>query len=242
LTIPTPEGVELHLTLAGPASRFVSALLDILIQTLVLTCVGVVLGVSGVAGFGGGGVAVLIWFVVSFAVITFYDVFFEVFRSGQTPGKRINGLRVVRVGGHPVTFLTSAIRNFLRLVDFLPSAYLLGATIILATRKNQRIGDVVAGTIVVRTGGKPATVTFRPAPAQVAFDAPVWDTSRISDEEVAVVRRFLTRRADLAPTVRAQLAETLTERLRPKVTGAPQEMRGEVFLAALVAAKLQRGR
>src|SRR5579871_5225629 len=242
LTIPTPEGVELHMTLAGPGSRFVSALVDILIQFLVLTCVGVVLGVSGAIGFGSGGVAVLIWAIVSFLVVSFYDVFFEVFRAGQTPGKRINGLRVVRVGGHPVTFLTSAIRNFLRLVDFLPSAYLLGACVILSTRKNQRIGDVVAGTVVVRTERKPAKGEYRPPPAQLPTDEPAWDTSRISDEELAVVRHFLERRSELDHTVRAQIAGTLAERLRPKVTGARSDARGEVFLAQLVAAKARRSR
>jgi uncharacterized RDD family membrane protein YckC len=241
LTIPTPEGVELHLTLAGPGSRFVSALLDILIQFLVLLCIGLILGVSGAVGFGKGGIAVLVWFILSFSVITFYDVFFEVFRSGQTPGKRVNGLRVVRVGGHPVTFLTSAIRNFLRVIDFLPSAYLLGACVILATRKNQRIGDVVAGTVVVRTGRKPIVVEYRSPPAQLAIDEPAWDTSRISDEELAVVRHFLERRRGLDQTVRAQIAGTLAERLRPKVTGAPADTRGEVFLAKLVAAKVRRG-
>ena len=83
--------------LAGPASRFVSALVDILIQLVLLVCVAIVLGIVGSAALGGGGIAVLLWFVLSFAVIAFYDIFFEVFRSGQTPGKRMNGLRVVRV-------------------------------------------------------------------------------------------------------------------------------------------------
>src|SRR5947209_19253285 len=94
--------------------------------------------------------SLLLWAVISFALITFYDIFFEGFQSGRTPGKRLNGLRVVRVEGHPVNFLTSAVRNVIRPVDFLPTAYLLGAVVILATRKNQRIGDVIAGTLVVR--------------------------------------------------------------------------------------------
>jgi uncharacterized RDD family membrane protein YckC len=245
LTIATPEGVELHLTLAGPASRFVSATVDILIQFALLVCVAIVLGVTGAAGLGvGSGVAVLLWAVISFAVITFYDVFFEVFRSGRTPGKRLNGLRVVRVEGHPVNFLTSVIRNIIRPIDFLPSLYLLGAVVILATRKNQRIGDVVAGTLVVRERMPPRTpeLRLRPLPSPVPPAQTTWDTSRITQEELAAVRQFLERRHDIDGRSRGELATTLAERLRPKVTGAPADLRGEQFLLALVAAKSGRAR
>jgi uncharacterized RDD family membrane protein YckC len=227
--------------LAGPASRFVSALVDILIQFALLVCVAVVLGILGSAGLGGGGIAVLLWFAVSFALIAFYDIFFEVLRSGQTPGKRMNGLRVVRVEGHPVTFLSSAIRNLLRVIDFLPSAYLLGAAVILATRKNQRIGDVVAGTLVVRAGRRDKAPSGAP---RLSYEGAgtTWDTSRVSDDELALVRQFLERRLDIDAAARVQIAGTLAERLRPKVTGAPAELRGEQFLHALVANKLGRTR
>jgi uncharacterized RDD family membrane protein YckC len=241
LTIATPEGVEMRLTLAGPASRFVSAIVDIVIQIVLLFCVSIVLSIAG-HGFGvGSGVAVLLWAVLSFAVITFYDVFFEVFQSGRTPGKRLNGLRVVRASGHPVTFLTSAVRNILRPIDFLPSAYLLGAIVILVNRKNQRIGDMIADTLVVRERVD--------AGRQVSFDAPLpsapvtagaWDTSRVSPEEIAAVRQFLERRSEIELGSRNEIARTLAERLRPKVTGAPADLRGEQFLAALLAAKSGR--
>ncbi len=246
LTISTPEGVEMRLTLAGPASRFVSAIVDILIQLLLLVCVAVVLGLAGRSGLGGGGVAVLLWFVLSFGVITFYDVFFEVFRSGRTPGKQLNGLRVVRVEGHPVGFVTSAIRNLLRPIDFLPSAYLLGAVVILSTRKNQRLGDIAAGTIVVRerfaAARKPdelAASLAVPRP-QVASPYATWDTSTITPEELSAVRQFLDRRYSVDDAARSQLAVTLAERLRPKVSGAPADLRGEQFLLALVDAKSRR--
>jgi uncharacterized RDD family membrane protein YckC len=239
LTIATPEGVEMHLTLAGPASRFVSAIVDILIQIALLICVGVVLGLVGTGIDLNGGVAVLLWAVISFALITFYDIFFEVFQSGRTPGKRVNGLRVVRVEGHPVNFLTSAIRNVIRPIDFLPSAYLLGAVVILASRKNQRIGDVIAGTLVVRehaAGRMPAMP--RPLPTPVRESG--WETSGITQEEIATVRQFLERRHDIEGGSRTELATTLAERLRPKVTGAPADLKGEQFLLALLAAKSGR--
>ena len=241
LTIATPEGVEMHLTLAGPASRFVSAIVDILIQIVLLVCVSIVLSLAG-SGIGlGGGLALLLWAVLSFAVITFYDVFFEVFQSGRTPGKRLNGLRVVRASGHPVTFLTSAVRNVIRPIDFLPSVYLLGAVVILATKKNQRIGDVIANTLVVRERtGAPRKPIDLPAPSAPAVAAGTWDTSRVSPEEVAAVRQFLERRSEIESGSRSEIARTLAERLRPKVTGAPADLRGEQFLAALLAAKSDR--
>ncbi|NUR78820.1 MAG: RDD family protein [Thermoleophilia bacterium] len=241
LTIATPEGVELHLTLAGPASRFVSAIVDILIQAALLICIAIVLGIAGTGSGLSSGVAVLLWAVISFALITFYDVFFEVFRSGRTPGKRLNGLRVVRVEGHPVNFLTSAIRNVIRPIDFLPSMYLLGAAVILATRKNQRIGDVIAGTLVVRERVTVRTPdVIRTVPSRVAVPQGAWDTSGITQEELATVRQFLERRQEIDGGSRTELATTLAERLRPKVTGAPADLRGEQFLVALVAAKSGR--
>jgi uncharacterized RDD family membrane protein YckC len=230
----------MHLTLAGPASRFVSAIVDILIQIVLLVCVSIVLSLAG-KGFGvGSGVALLLWAILSFALITVYDVFFEVFHSGRTPGKRMNGLRVVRASGHPVTFLTSAVRNVIRPVDFLPSAYLLGAIVILATRKNQRIGDVIADTLVVRerTGTQRRAVEV-PVPTAPPL-AGAWDTSRVSPDEIAAVRQFLERRTEIELGSRNEIARTLAERLRPKVTGVPAELRGEQFLAALVAAKSGR--
>ncbi|HEY3181257.1 MAG TPA: RDD family protein [Gaiellaceae bacterium] len=242
LSIATPEGVEVSLTLAGAASRFVSALVDLVIQILILLAFGLVLGIIG-TGIGLGGFGIAIWFVVWFLVIAGYDIFFEVLNGGRTPGKMMNGLRVVRVQGHPVGFLTSAIRNFLRPIDFLPSAYLLGAILILATRKNQRIGDIAAGTLVVRelTGDEPPLPRIGAAyePAERPYAS--WDTSRITAEELATVRQFLARRHDIDQSARFELAETLAERLRPKITGAPAELRGERFLEALVAAKSARG-
>ena len=84
-----------------------------------------------------------------FLLIWGYHIFFEFLWNGQTPGKRVAGIRVLTTRGEPVTFVHVLVRNLLRIVDFLPSSYMLGAVCILVTRRSQRLGDLAAGTIVV---------------------------------------------------------------------------------------------
>src|SRR5579859_1276777 len=150
LTLDTPEGVQLELTLAGVGSRFTAALVDYLIQGVILLALGLVLGYGVGVDPGAGGFALAIFSICFFLVFTGYDVSFEVLNAGRTPGKRLNGLRVVRESGAPVTFATSAVRNVLRLIDILPGWYIVGIASILITGRNQRLGDLAAGTVVVR--------------------------------------------------------------------------------------------
>ena len=142
LTITTPEGVELELQLAGLGSRFIAQTLDLLIKVTAIILVGITLAIIGLTG-----VAIMI---PTFVLILYaYDVVFETFSNGRTPGKRAAKLRVVRTGGEPVDFVSSAIRNVLRLVDGLPTSYVPGIISILSTKRNQRLGDLAAGTIVI---------------------------------------------------------------------------------------------
>ena len=127
MTITTPEGIDLQLSLAGLGSRFSAALVDLLIQGLLWLGVTVVWAAFGILrGWG-----LFAYTIIVFLVLAAYNTVFEVLASGRTPGKRLNGLRVVRVGGFPIGFLSSAIRNMLRLVDVLPTAYLVGCVAIL---------------------------------------------------------------------------------------------------------------
>jgi uncharacterized RDD family membrane protein YckC len=240
LTIRTPEGVELNLTLAGVGSRFAAAIVDVIIETIVVVAMVVlVLETNGFGAGGNWGAAIL--FVVVFLVVLGYDVAFEVLASGRTPGKRWNGIRVVLDGGQPIGFLASAIRNLLRLIDWLPSLYLVGVVSILVTTKNQRLGDLVAGSIVVRErrarapGALPVPSAARPVIAPGG-----WDVSAITPEELAAVRRFLERRTEIAAAARCELAATIEGRLRPKVAGAPDDLHGESFLEQLVLNKSGR--
>jgi uncharacterized RDD family membrane protein YckC len=236
ITIATPEGVDLELTLAGVGSRFVSALVDFMLQIVLL--VGVT-GVGAAVGAFGNGFGAVVVLLASFLVFAAYDVLFEVFAAGRTPGKRLNGLRVVRVDGSPVTFFTSAVRNVLRLVDILPGMYLVGIVTILVTRQNQRLGDVAAGTLVVRER------TQQPSLRQLPVQQPVrstnaWDVTGVSADELAAVRSFLARRYELTHEARYRLAADLAGALRPKVVGATESLGSEAFLEKLAVAKLPR--
>ncbi len=187
---------------------------------------------------GGVGIAVVI--VIVFLILFAYDVLFEVLASGRTPGKRWTGLRVVRAGGGRID-LSSAVRNLVRLVDFLPTSYAVGIATILLTRHNQRLGDLAAGTLVVRER-REAPRASPAAPDLAARERLAsWDVSAISQEELHAVRHFLARRSSLAAPARAGLAAQLADGLRPKVAGAALVEVPERFLEDLALAKASRG-
>lgn len=250
ISIATPEGLDLELTLAGLGSRSVARLVDQAIQTAVVLALGVLAALAGVAeGVGGGSGAAVALSVVVIAVFLVqfgYDVLFEVLASGRTPGKRWSGLRVVRADGAPVGFVTSAVRNLVRLVDILPGMYAVGMVAVLASSRNQRLGDMAAATVVVRerrgprrtATTAPATVRGRGAAGLAAGGA--WDVSAVSADEAATVRRFLDRRAGLTPQARSRLANELAARLSPKVVGPGPDLGAEAFLEELAAVKATR--
>jgi uncharacterized RDD family membrane protein YckC len=233
LAIATPEGVEVELTLAGIGSRFIAAGMDFAIQIAVVVAMALLLRPAGDAG-------IAVFTTASFAVIFFYDVLFEVLAGGRTPGKRAVGLRVVGPAGRPIAFVRSAVRNLLRIIDILPGFYGVGMTVIFITDRNQRVGDLVAGTYVLRDRhgdlypAEPALLWLDAGPAAT------WDTSAVSGEDVATVRSFLERRKDLRAQARQHVAAQLASRLRSRVGGVPTEMADEAFLEALVAAKAER--
>jgi uncharacterized RDD family membrane protein YckC len=235
ITIATPEGVDLELTLAGVGSRFLAAIVDLAIQLTLLVALGVTLLVADLGGEAG----VAAFTLLGFGLFAGYDVLFEVLASGRTPGKRLNGLRVVRVDGSAIGFVTSAIRNVLRLVDILPGWYLVGIIAILATRRNQRLGDLAADTIVVRE--RRAAERQTADAARPPGELPGWDTSAVTRAELVAVQRFLDRRNEVAEEVRIRLAAELARTLRAKVTGVPGELADEAFLERLATVKAARG-
>jgi uncharacterized RDD family membrane protein YckC len=236
VTIATPEGVELELVLAGVGSRFAASLLDVVVQLGAIFALAVVLGPLGSNGF-----VLAAYLVAIFLILFAYDIALETWNRGRSIGKLAAGLRVVRAGGEPEGFLTAAVRNFLRIVDFLPAFYVVGVISILVTGRNQRLGDLAAGTLVVRERRQAVTpaATYLPPSGGAPFLE--WDVSGVSVDDVATLRQFLERRVSLSPGARAHLATDLAARVRPKVVGAPDGWHPESFLEAVVAAKTARG-
>jgi uncharacterized RDD family membrane protein YckC len=233
LRIATPEGVSLELPLAGVGSRFAALLVDSLLQ--IIAFVGLVFLLLAVDAGGFTGDAVLA--VAGFALVFVYPVAFELGASGRTPGKRWSSLRVVCDDGSAITFRASALRNLVRLVDAIPGFYFVGAVAIFASRNNQRLGDLAAGTIVVR---EPRAAKGAPPPAVLTqeegvADLPAWDVSGLRPAEVATLRRFLERRHELDVVPRNLLARDLAERLRPSVGGVGAEVAPERFLELIAA-------
>jgi len=233
ITIATPEGVELRLQLAGLGSRFIAGAADLIIQLVLLGILALV--TQGVSGAGG-----VVLVLGGFVITVFYPILFELLAGGRTPGKRMTHLRVLRDSGTPVDLPASAIRNLMRLIDGPILLYLPTVVSIATTRRNQRPGDLAAGTIVTREN--PLVVSGRPSrrDAGAMAGAERWDTSAVSAQEVAAIRRFLERREDLDLDARRRLAARLAEGLRPKVSSAPAELAPERFLEELERIKRSR--
>lgn len=234
VTIATPEGVTLELLLAGLGSRFVARMLDTLIQgsfVFVLVFARFVTNVES-------GVVQAVVIVAVFLVVFAYDIPFELLNGGRTIGKMAAGIRVVGVSGEPVSFLASAIRNIVRIADFLPFSYVAGSITMVATRRHQRLGDLAAGTVVVRdrfpgvAAGPPLTV-----PADAVLH---WDVSAIDAGDVAAIRHFLDRRLALPWPVRSYFAGALAARVAPQVAGVPYGAHPEYVLEGVVVAKQHR--
>jgi uncharacterized RDD family membrane protein YckC len=243
ITIQTPEGVDLELTLAGIGSRFVAAFVDGVIRLALFFALAFVTGLGrdlfASSGTDISAATIIILSIASFLLMFGYDIFFEVLSSGRTPGKRWSGLRVVRVGGRPVGFVASAVRNIVRIVDFLPVFYGVGMVAVAVNRNNQRLGDLAAGTLVVRevrADDRVPAVESAAARDELAG----WDVSAVTSEEIAAVRRFLQRRAELPDEARARIAGQLAAGLRPKVAGPIENYAAETFLERLAAAKSSR--
>jgi len=222
LIIETPERVPLHFALASIGNRFLACAIDHALQALTIILMAIAFTV--IANYSSLGdqlsnapkwvKAVLI--LIVFLIISGYFAFFEWIWNGQTPGKRWLKLRVIREDGRPVTFWEAAVRNLLRTVDMMPAPfYSIGLISVFVSLSDQRIGDMVAGTVVVREREAEA-----PAFTQV-FASPVSDPalrrsfkpvdfvaelSVLTEPEIEVVETFLRRRWDLADMARQWMA------------------------------------
>jgi uncharacterized RDD family membrane protein YckC len=222
LVIETPERVPLHFALASIGNRFLACAVDHAIQLMTLALM--VLAFLLLANFSSFGdrfstapkwvYAVLI--VIVFVIMSSYFAFFEWLWSGQTPGKRWLKLRVIREDGRPITFFEAAVRNLMRNFDIMPAPfYSIGLISVFASSKDQRIGDMVAGTVVVREREEEAPAFSRVFASPVSDPAlrrsyrPVAFTANVNDlteAEIEVVETFLRRRWDLGEVPRQWMA------------------------------------
>lgn len=242
VTVSTPEGVDVDLVVAGLGSRFSSSIVDTTVQgALIFTSLVV-------GGAVAGGVAVAS--VGSLLAIFGYPIVCDALLGGRTLGRRLTGLKLVTDDGGAVDLTAASLRNIIRVIDFLPAFYSVGAIACLATTHTQRLGDMAAGTIVVRLAPSraaqvavPGARRADPAPiAAVPPEAATWDLTGLGRDDLAVVRSFLERRGDLDPEARARVARELARRLAPVVVGPDPTWGDEAFLEAVAAAKDERSR
>jgi len=235
-SVLTPERVSLQYDIAGIGSRGAAAIVDTVIQSVTLMVIffaltaGLAAGNAFLSVGSGPGAATLflaLFALAIFAVADGYFILFEIVWNGQTPGKRMVGIRVIRENGYPMRPIDAVIRNLVRVVDWLPGAYGIGVLTMLLNKRSKRLGDFASGTIVVREGSRGAGALFMPA-AESAESRGV----RLSSADATLVRDFLLRRVSLDPRPRAdlaaRLAAVLAQRYALTLDGEP-----EVFLERL---------
>jgi uncharacterized RDD family membrane protein YckC len=215
LEVETADHVVLRYDLAGGGNRGFAALVDFMLATLIFigafflfTTAAAVVGFPIASPYFG--IAVLLTFTIAWS----YFILLEWLGNGQTIGKRMFGLRVIAEDGAPAGFTAVLVRNLVRVVDFLPSFYGLGLLVIVLSSRSQRLGDLAAGTFVVRAP-RPRldyfslrTVTPLGTGTQVAVRV-------LPGEAQRLVREFVAREGNLAPADRARVAKQIADRLRP---------------------------
>ena len=222
LIIETPERVPLHFALASIGNRFIACAIDHAIQVLAIGLIAIASVVLASFSFiertmsGAPKWVIAVMIILLFLIFAGYFAFFEWIWNGQTPGKRWLKLRVIREDGRPITFWEAAVRNLLRSLDMMPLPfYSVGLISVFSSNRDQRIGDMVAGTVVVREREAEA-----PAFSQV-FATPVSDPAlrrsfkpvdfqaslnSLTEAEIQVVETFLRRRWDLSDVPRQWMA------------------------------------
>jgi uncharacterized RDD family membrane protein YckC len=234
--VRTGEAVEIRYELAGLGSRFLAVSLDMLAQfaivMLLFLAVGLAAPALGRASSALGKYAdafmLALLSLVLFLVFFGWFIIFEAWWSGRTPGKRALGLRVVRDGGFPLDPGAAVIRNLVRIAEFGLGFYMLSAISALISKENKRLGDLAAGTIVVRDRADPIpdldAYLTRPVPA---------DTG-LSDADRVLIERFLARRPTLDRIARIALAAQIAARVRPTLRAEYPHLADEALLEFLV--------
>lgn len=259
INILTPENVEVKFELAGIGIRFLALLIDGLIQAaVILVLVLIVIGVVSATRFSMNGlpdwvattiigIVIFIFFVITYG----YFLLYEATKNGQTPGKKAMKIRVIRDTGHPVDFRSALIRNLLRVVDQLPSAYLVGFITMFISPQYRRVGDYVAGTLVVKSS-IPAIVSNNESASTattVQSDSNITNVipqssmiyfGKISKEDYRVVRHFIDRMNQLEPHVANSYATKIAEPIAEKLEMDKELIEDPIVLLATVCREWER--
>jgi uncharacterized RDD family membrane protein YckC len=263
-SIDTPELVPLELPLAGIGSRCLALLVDYALQGAVLT-LGIVALSAMARGYSSPHPAIGLaptstravrWTVAILILIPFllhwaYFALFEALWNGRTPGKRALRIRVIHQTGRSLTFLESLIRNLIRTVDAAPFLYAVGLVSVFVTKRNQRLGDLAAGTLVIHEARQePSSLwngsaarsftaaTFEDAPPVSTAPLPqsglaADELARLTQADLLAIDGFLGRRLDLPLEIRMQLAARLATQLRSRTGTAGIKLTDETFIEAL---------
>jgi uncharacterized RDD family membrane protein YckC len=238
-SVLTPERVSLEYGIAGIGSRGGAAIIDTLIQSVVLVLVFVAGASAGAAVslFSGRFAEVFLIAILAlggFVITAGYFMVFEIVWNGQTPGKRMLSIRVIRESGYPIRPIDSVIRNVVRIVDWLPLFYGIGVLVMLFNKRSRRLGDFAAGTIVVREGGARQSLSSVVSPAALEPAALEQRGYALSSADATLIRDFLVRRNSLHPEARADLARRLATAMAQRYH-LPLEEDPEAFLERLAA-------
>lgn len=237
--VRTPENAVFSFELAGPASRALAWLADRVAVAMGTALAGVLLsGANAVAAGLGTALFLIVYFVLDWG----YHVGFEWHANGQTPGKRLLGLRVVSDRGLRLTLAQAVIRNLLRILDGLPALYLLGGAWATFEAHGRRLGDLAAGTVVVRVGRRAAPSGLRPATDRGRRRP--WEAGaaghvrrRLSAEEGDLVLTLALRREQLDLPVRVELFRRVSEHLQARLSDRkPPSLSDENYVLQVAAA------
>jgi uncharacterized RDD family membrane protein YckC len=247
--ISTPENVDLHLELAGLGNRILAAFVDHLIIALLLlitvaACVGIAVSIDNshlptdtktILYYYLIGICLLVLFVINFG----YFIFFEGTWHGQTPGKRICGIRVIEQNGQPAGWSAILIRNLVRIVDELPGVY-IGLLPMMFDKNERRLGDFAAGTLVIRERMQQLSSSDLTFNVPADSDDLHFDTGQITPQEYAMLVTFFQRRKILSASERQRLAADMAQHFRIKL-GVPEDTSApELFLEKLFTAYKRR--
>jgi uncharacterized RDD family membrane protein YckC len=239
--IVTPEAVVLEFETASVGSRSIAILLDVLVQGFAFWLLALALALGGQAA--GGTVVTIAILILAFLILFGYPAAMETLWNGRTLGKAALGLRVVTREGAPIRFRHAAIRTIFGLVDFFLLFGSVAVLTVLLTKRNQRLGDLVAGTIVLRertAADRTVSVAFPPPRGYEGYVASL-DVSVLKPDQYAVIRSFLMRVFELTPPARMSIAVRLANPTAIAMHHQPPQTVGpEIFLACVAAAYQQR--